>query len=131
MIYRFRKDLENDDYAYKVMTEKLNELLAKEGIPTQAGENLRSRTGLIALKPYPFKGFSNETKKLMKIPGISRVKKGRMLLEDGNLIIVISAHCNGLEMLNQTKNPEDEIIFYENEVPEKEPDEKNRVELST
>ena len=59
------------------------------------------------------------------------MKKGRMLLEDGNLIIVISAHCNGLEMLNQTKNPEDEIIFYENEVPEKEPDEKNRVELST
>ena len=130
MIYKFRKDLENDDYAYTVMTDKLNELLNEAGIPTRAGENFRSRTGLIALKPYPWKGFASETKKLMKMPWISRVKKGRMFLEDGNLIIVISAHCNGIEMLKQTMNPEDEIVFYEYENSKKEEEGEKRIDLS-
>lgn len=68
MIYKFKAELENDDYAYSIMCEKLNELLRAEGIPTEAGTELRSRTGLITLKPYPFKGFSEETERLKKSP---------------------------------------------------------------
>lgn len=129
MIYRFKKKLENDDYAYSIMCEKLNELLREEGVPTEAGTELRSRNGLIALKPYPFKGFSEETERLKKIPGIIRVKKGRMTLNDGNIIIVISAHCNGLEMLRQIKEPEDEIVFYEEEKSDKMEEKVERIDL--
>lgn len=129
MIYRFRKDLENDDYAYHIMSEKLNELLKEAGIPTEAATELRSRNGLIALKPYPFKGFAEETKKLKKIPGIMRVKKGRMQWGE-TTIITINAHCNGLEMLRQIMKPEDEIVFYEEEKMENKNKEKiERVDL--
>lgn len=130
MIYRFRKDLENDDYAYHIMSEKLNELLKEAGVPTEAGTELRSRNGLIALKPYPFKGFAEETKKLKKIPGIMRVKKGRMEWNEENIIVTINAHCNGLEMLRQIMEPEDEIVFYEEEKEESKNKEKiERVDL--
>lgn len=52
-----------------------------------------------------------------------------MTQDDGNIIIVISAHCNGIEMLKQIKEPEDEIIFYKEEKPEGMEEKMERIDL--
>lgn len=115
MEYRFKRDLAHDDNAYAVLCDKLDDILKEKGIPTKAGREMRTKTGLIVLEPFPYKGNASAEKKIAEIPGLIRVKKGKRSLEDGTDIIMISAHVSGLAMLKQIIGPEDSIIFYDEE----------------
>lgn len=118
MIYKFKKNLANDDYAYKMMLESVNRLLQENKIPTEARTDIRSKQGLVFIEKFPYKNHLKEIATLKKIPGVMKVRKGQMVLKDGNVIFVVSVHFDGIEVLKHYLKPEDEIVFYEDDEPE-------------
>ena len=112
MNYKFKKNLDEDTYAYDMIFEKMDALLQEKEIPTCVGRDFRTKTGLVTLHPFPYKGNAKVEEKLSEIPGLIRIKKGKMILGTGKAIIAINAHYDGIKFLESVLPEGDTITFY-------------------